>query len=148
MNFFNQSMAIALSLMFVVFSCLVSGQNTSVVQIWGSVTDPSGAAIPGAAVTAIQTDTGLTRSTTSAADGAYLLPNLPLGPYRLEVSASGFQTYGRSGIILQVNSNPQINVALNIGSVTEAVEVVANAALVESQNSSVSQVIDQQRVVD
>src|SRR5437899_11916402 len=102
MRLSNRPRAITLFLMLVAFSRFISVQNTSVVQISGSVTDPSGAAISGAAITAIQTNTGLTRSTTSAADGAYLLPNLPLGPYRLEVSASGFQTYGRSGIILQV----------------------------------------------
>src|SRR5262245_54228034 len=124
----------------------LSGQNT--VQISGDVVDPSGAAIPGATINATQVDTGLTRSAISGPDGAYVLPNLPVGPYRLEVSAKGFQTHARTGIVLQVNSNPQINVTLNVGSVAEAVEVVANATLVESQNSSISQVIDQQRVVD
>src|SRR5262245_14376115 len=130
------------------FLGVTTAQNTAVVQISGTVADPSGAAIPGAAVNAIQTDTGFNRSTVTGADGSYLLANLPLGPYRLEISASGFQAHIRSGITLQVNSNPQINVVLNVGAVAEAVEVVGNAALVESQNSSVSQVIDQQRVVD
>src|SRR5262245_49593175 len=104
------------------------GQNT--VQISGAIIDPSGAAIPGATINATQLDTSLTTSTTSGSDGAYLLLNLPVGPYRLEVSANGFQTHARTGIVLQVNSNPQINVTLNVGSVAEAVEVVANAALV------------------
>ncbi|MBZ5607639.1 MAG: carboxypeptidase regulatory-like domain-containing protein [Acidobacteriia bacterium] len=132
----------------IVFCSMALAQNTSVVQISGVVTDPSGAAVPGATIKATQTDTGFNRSAVSASDGSYLLPNLPLGPYRLEVSANGFQAYARTGIVLQVNSNPQINVALNVGPVTEAVQVKANAALVESQNSSVAQVIDQQRVVD
>ena len=124
----------------------IHGQNT--VQISGTVMDPSGAAIPGATINATQIDTKLTTSATSGPDGVYRLPNLPVGPYRLDVSANGFQPQARTGIILQVNSNPQINVTLNVGTLAEAVEVVANAALVESQNSSISQVIDQQRVVD
>lgn len=127
---------------------LAFGQNMSVVQISGTVTDPSGAQLPRATVKAIQTETGFTQTSVTSELGTYLLPNLPVGPYRLEVAATGFQTHVRTGIILQVNTNPQINVAMTLGSVAEAVEVSANASLVEAQNSSVSQVIDRQRVVD
>jgi hypothetical protein len=70
-------------------------------QLNGRVADESGAALPGATVTATQTDTGFTRSVTTDAAGAYTLPNLPLGPYRLEVTLSGFRSFVQTGITLQ-----------------------------------------------
>ena len=124
------------------------GQATSGVQISGVVTDSNGGVIAGARVKATQTDTGLVRSVTAESDGAYLLPSLPIGPYRLEVAADGFRTHVQTGIVLQVNTNPVVNVTLQVGSLTQEVEVTADATMVESQSNSVSQVIDQRRVVD
>ena len=74
-------------------------------QISGTVTDGSGAVLPGVEVTATQTATGLTRNTISNETGSYVLPNLPLGPYRLEAALNGFRTFVQSGIVLQVNSS-------------------------------------------
>jgi hypothetical protein len=90
----------------------------------------------------------LARVTLSDPDGTYLLTNLPVGPYRLEVEVSGFQTYVQTGIILQVNDSPIINVTLKVGQVTQHVEVSAGAAMVQTQATSVSQVIDERSVVD
>src|SRR5438309_515081 len=110
-------------------------------QISGSIQDQSGAALPGAEITATQTDTGISRKTISNETGYYALPNLPLGPYRLEGSLPGFRTFVRTGIILQVNNNPTINITLEVGQVTEQVEVQANASLVETRNVSIGQVM-------
>src|ERR1035438_9945124 len=88
------------------FVCLASvlwGQGTS--QIQGVVLDSTGAAVPGATVKATQTGTGAVRNTTSGADGAYLLTNLPIGPYRVEVAKQGFATFVQTGITLLVNSS-------------------------------------------
>jgi Carboxypeptidase regulatory-like domain len=123
-------------------------QATAVVQITGSVADASGGAVSGAKVTATQTSTGFSRETTSGADGSYLLSNLPIGPYRLEANAAGFKSYTRDGIVLQVNTNPTINVVLEVGALTQSVEVRAAAEMAETQTSGISQVIDQRRVVD
>jgi hypothetical protein len=123
-------------------------QATAVVQISGSVADASGGAVAGAKVTATQTSTGFSRETTSATDGGYVLSNLPIGPYRLEASAPGFKSYAREGIVLQVNTNPTVNVALEVGALTQSVEVRAAAEMAETQTSGLSQVIDQRRVVD
>jgi hypothetical protein len=125
-----------------------AGLVAQTVQINGAVRDASGLAVAGAEVTVTQTDTGLTRSTPSAADGAYLLPSLPIGPYRLEVKQTGFATYVQSGIILQVDTNPTIDIVLKVGSVSEQVLVEAAAAMVETQSTGVGQVINQQQVVD
>src|SRR5206468_8934104 len=78
-------------------------------QISGAVQDQSGAVLPGVEVTATQTSTGVSRATVTNETGYYALPNLPLGPYRLEASLPGFRTYVQTGIVLQVNSNPTIN---------------------------------------
>ncbi len=124
------------------------GQAVASAQISGLVADPSGAAVPGAKITATQTETGLVRTVPSGLDGTYVLPNLPVGPYKLEVQVSGFQTYVQTGIHLQVSDNPTINVTLRVGQVTQQVEVTANANMVQTQATSVSQVIDQRRIVD
>src|SRR5690242_746052 len=114
---------------------LIWGQGTS--QIQGTVVDSSGSAVPDATVKVTQTDTGAVRSVMSDASGVYVLPNLPIGPYRLEVSKMGFTTYVQSGIVLQVATQPQVDVRLNVGAVTETVQVEANAALVDTQGTSV-----------
>ena len=121
------------------------GQGVS--QISGTVQDSSGLAIPGAEVRATQTDTGVTRTAVSAADGGYLLPSLPIGPYRLEVSKQGFTSYVQSGITLQVATNPTIDISLKVGAVSEQVQVEASAAMVETQSTGVGQIVDQQRHV-
>ena len=71
-------------------------------QLSGVVRDSSGLAIPGAEVTATKTDTGAVRTVFTGVDGAYALPNLPIGPYQLKVVLQGFNTYVRDGIVLQV----------------------------------------------
>jgi len=126
----------------------VNGQAVANAEIHGSVTDPSGAVVPGAMVRAVQTDTGQNLRTVTGSDGSYVLTNLPVGPYRLEVNSPSFSTYIQSGITLQVGNNVQINVALQVGAVTQDVKVTADAAMVETQDTSVSQVIDQRRIID
>ncbi len=117
-------------------------------QISGAVQDPSGAVLPGAEITAAQTDTGVSRTTISNETGYYTLPNLPLGPYKLEVSLPGFRAFVQTGIVLQVGSNVTLNVVLQVGQVSEQVEVQANAALVETRNVSVGQVMESARIVE
>jgi hypothetical protein len=117
-------------------------------QISGSVRDQSGAVLPGVEVTATQTETGITRMTISNETGSYVLPNLAIGPYRLEVALPGFRTYVQTGIVLQVNSNPVINVTLEVGQVSEQVEVQANASLVETRSAGVGAVIENERILE
>jgi hypothetical protein len=117
-------------------------------QISGTVRDQSGAVLPGVEVTATQTDTGIARNTVTNETGLFVLSNLPLGPYKLEAALTGFRTFVQTGIVLQVNSNPVINPTLEVGQVSEQVEVQANAALVETRNVGVGQVIEQQRILE
>jgi hypothetical protein len=139
----------ALVLGFVFLLCAnrtASAQATA--QVSGTVVDPSGAFVPGADVKITNTDTSATRTTQSNKDGAFNFPQLAIGPYRLEVSKQGFQTFAQSGIVLQVNTNPTIAVTLQVGSVAQTVEVTANAAMVETQSNSVGAVIEPEQVVD
>src|SRR6266850_277181 len=117
-------------------------------QISGSVQDQSGAVLPGVEVTATQTATGISRMTVTNETGYYVLPNLPLCPYRLEAALPGFRMFVQTGIVLQVNSNPTINIALQVGQVTEQVEVQANAALVDTRSLSVGQVMETARIME
>jgi hypothetical protein len=131
--------------LFVLGTCLW-GQATS--QIQGIVLDPAGAAVPGAEIKATQTDTGVLRTTTSGNDGTYALANLAIGPYRVEVTKPGFSTYVQTGIVLQVASNPTLNVSLKVGSVSESVQVEANTTQVETQSTSIGAVIENKRILD
>ena len=129
-------------------SSLAFGQATAFSQISGVVQDSTGLPISGAQVQVTQTDTSLIRSVTTGSDGIYTLPNLPVGPYRLRVTKEGFTSFVQTGIVLEVNTNPEINVTLMVGSVQQQIEVQANAAMVESQTTSIGQVIEQRQVVD
>jgi hypothetical protein len=104
---------VALGLLFT--SAAVWAQTS---QINGSIKDSSGLAIPGAAIKATQTATGVVRNTISGADGGYVLPNLPIGPYLVEVTKEGFSKYAQTGIVLQVDTNPTVDVSMKVGAVS------------------------------
>ena len=121
-------------------------QNTA--QIQGIVQDATGSAVPGAQVRVTQTETGTVRTATTGLDGGYVLANLPVGPYRLEVSKEGFSTYLQTGIVLQVATSPTVDVQMKIGAVSEQVQVEANAALVEAQATGVGTVMENRRILE
>ena len=130
----------------IVLSISLFAQGRS--QINGTILDASGAAIPGASVKVTNTDTALVRTIESASDGTYAVPDLPVGPYRVDVSKQGFATAVQTGIVLQVVSNPTVNVTLKVGNVSEQVSVEANAALVETQATGVGTVMENQRILE
>ena len=117
-------------------------------QIQGTVTDETGSAVSGATVEAVQTESGLHRIVTSGADGGYNLPSLPVGPYTLKVTAAGFSTYDQSGIVIQVGNELRVDVKLQVGGVSQTVQVSAAASMVQTEDQSISQVVDRQRTVD
>ena len=117
----------------VLLPSLVAAQATA--SLSGRVTDESGGVLPGVTVTVTQTDTGLSRSVVTEATGEWLVPNLPTGPYRLEVALQGFRTYVQTGLGLQVAANPTINVVLGVGNLEETVSVEASAPLVETPHT-------------
>jgi len=117
-------------------------------QISGTARDQSGAVLPGVEIRATQAETGITRTAVTNETGAYVLPNLAIGPYKVEASLPGFRTFAQTGIVLQVESNRVINLILEVGQVAETVEVQANAALVETRSTSVGQVVENTRILE
>ena len=117
-------------------------------QLSGTVRDDSGAVLPGVTVTVTQTDTGFTRTVVTNETGGYVLPNLPLGPYRLEISLQGFRTYVQTGIVLQVGSSPVINAVLGVGELAETVTVEAATPLVDVESAGISEVVENERIVE
>jgi hypothetical protein len=90
----------------VVVLCANAAMAQATAQLTGTVKDSSGGVLPGANVTATQTETGFKREAFSDTDGAFSFPGIPVGPYSLQVALQGFRTSIQTGIILQVNSNP------------------------------------------
>ncbi|MBI3693574.1 MAG: TonB-dependent receptor [Acidobacteria bacterium] len=121
--------------------------QVSTAAIVGTIRDASAAAVPGAVVTAVNVQTGLTQNRQSGVDGAYSIPLLPVGQYRLEVHKTGFQRHLRDGITLAVNDRLTLDVTLEVGSVAEQVTVTGAAPLVEAQSGALRGGVDQQRMV-
>ena len=116
-------------------------------QIQGIVSDPTGTAVADAIIEADQTDTGLRRIVISGADGGYIIPSLPVGPYQLIVSKTGFETYRRSGIVIEAGNNLHIDTVFRVGDVSQIVQVNSDASMVQTEDQSISQVIDKQLIV-
>src|SRR5712691_3433058 len=136
-------------LLFSMLSCTaVWAQAVSTAQISGTVRDQSGAVLPGVTVNATLTSTGAQRNTVTNETGFYTLTNLPIGPYMLEVTLPGFRTYVQTGIVLQVDSSPTVNAVLALGQVREQIEVQADATMLETRNTGVGTVLDNQRVLE
>src|SRR5687767_3598497 len=117
-------------------------------QLNGRIADESGAVLPGVTVTATQTATGFVRSVVTDDTGSYVMPNLPTGPYRLEVALQGFRTYVQTGIVLQVGGTPTINAVLGVGSLEETVSVEAAAPLVDVRSAGISTVVDNEAILE
>jgi Carboxypeptidase regulatory-like domain/TonB dependent receptor-like, beta-barrel len=126
----------------------VGAQGGATAQITGLVRDQSAGVLPGADVTVTQTDTGFKRTVVSDSDGAFSFPNIPIGPYRLEVMLQGFRSYVQTGIVLQVNSSPAINVTLALGQVAETVTVQGESPLIDTGKMGVGQVLDNRKILD
>jgi len=117
-------------------------------SIRGSVEDPSGAVVQSASVTARQTETGLTRTATTDHTGAYVLLELPVGHYELQVEAKGFQKYVQQGIILSVNETAPVPVHLAVGAESQVLEVNADAQLIQGTVTSLGKTVTEREVLD
>ena len=113
----------------------------STATVSGSVTDQTGAVIPNATVTLTQTDTNFTRASVTKADGTYREEFLPVGPYKVTIAAPGFKTLERTGIVLSVMQNAELNLQLEIGATTESVNVTADIPLVNLGNSTLGSTV-------
>ena len=123
-----------------------AGAQSTTGTITGTVSDITGAVLPGVDVTVTNEGTNLTRNLVTNESGLYTAPQLPIGLYRVEAQLPGFQTAVQSGIQLRVDQRARIDLALEIGQVSQIIEVTAEAPLIQSEDSSIGTVIDQQKV--
>ena len=114
----------------------------------GMVRDPTGAVISGARVQVTNTATNAAIELTTDSGGRFLAPSLPPGPYEITVQAAGFKKLQRSGIVLDVNQALSLELALELGTATETVEVVAAAALLDSTTSEMGLVVDNRSIIN
>ena len=117
-------------------------------SIRGTVADPTGATVQGASVRATQAETGLNRTSMTDKSGEYVLLELPVGHYRLQVEGKGFQTYIQQGIILDVNETATIPVRLTVGAETQHVDVQADAQLIQATVTSLGKTVSEREVLD
>ena len=122
--------------------------QTTTGSIVGTVTDPSHAAVANATVTITNVDTGITTRTVSDSSGNYVVTPLPVGHYSVTVEAPGFKKSVNSGITLNVQDRIAVNVALEVGQVSETVEVTGAAPKLETDTSYLGQVVDSRQIMD
>ncbi|HJT89498.1 MAG TPA: carboxypeptidase-like regulatory domain-containing protein, partial [Bryobacteraceae bacterium] len=109
--------------------------------ITGTITDTTGAVVPGATIDAKNTGTGITRSTESDNQGRYSLADLAIGAYDVQASKMGFRTLVKKNITLTVGAAPVADFQLPVGSATETVNVEADVSQVETESSTVSSLV-------
>jgi hypothetical protein len=135
---------IALFLSFALPLAAQQGRGT----ILGTVTDPSGAAVPGVKVLVVNTGTNFFFEAETSPDGFYTTPAIPVGSYSVSAESKGFKKTVRTGITLQVDQRAQVNVTMELGSVSESVEVNAQAELVDTATGTLGKVIENRRVTE
>ena len=126
---------------------LAWGQQVTA-AITGKITDPSGASVADAKITATDVERGTVWPTSTNADGNYNLPRLPIGSYNVKVEREGFQAAQRSGVVLQLNDIARLDFQLQVGSISQSVEVTSAAPLLQTQATQLGQVIDSRTNVD
>ena len=141
----RRSLTVALSVAFVLSTCsFLQGQSTYG-AVTGSVTDPSGAAITDAKVTLTNLGTAETRTQPTNADGLYSFVNLIPGNYKIDVEKPGFKHITRTPVVVEVQQSAKIDVTLPIGQANETVEVTSETPLLQSETSSLGQVVEQRK---
>lgn len=135
------------------FLCMVpcltpqAGAQSVYAAIHGTVTDSSGAVIPGARVTTTNTSTNIASSQTTDGKGYFIFPQLAVGgPYTVKIDKQGFQSFLASGITLQVNDNHDVDAALTAGSVAQTVQVNANALQVDTSDTQLKATVTSQQI--
>jgi outer membrane receptor protein involved in Fe transport len=138
----------ALCVLVAMLASLNAAAQQITASIRGTVVDSSGAVVEGASVSAMQTETGLTRTAVTDHAGAYIILELPVGHYALQAEAKGFQKYVQQGITLSVNETAAIPVHLAVGSEAQQVEVNADAELIQGTVSSLGQTVMEREILD
>lgn len=134
----------------VIVSCLctVRLHAQAIASVVGTVHDSTGAVVPGASVTALNMDTGFSRTAMTNSQGSYEITSVPTGPYTLTAVLVGFKQSQVPNIILQVEQKALIDITLTAGAVTQTVKVTEAPTLIQTESSSLGQVINHQQIID
>ena len=137
-------------LLLALFLFVTSGLRAQVVNatLTGTVKDSSGAVIAGARVVATNLGTNLTHETVTDTQGNYRLPSLVPGQYKLQADLQGFKTSLISGITLQVAQQARVDVELQVGEVTQTLDVVGTAPVIDTESPTIGSVVDQKKMVE
>jgi hypothetical protein len=140
---YSRCLAISLPLLYAIAA---NAQFTGTIS--GFVTDPTGAAVPDATVTATLIAQQIVRTAASNAEGHYVFNAMPPGEYRITAEKTGFQQLVQSSVILATNQNVRVDLSMRLGQVSETVEVTASAPLVDTKSPALASLVDDRRVVD
>ncbi|MEX2263189.1 MAG: carboxypeptidase-like regulatory domain-containing protein, partial [Bryobacteraceae bacterium] len=127
--------------------CLIAAAQSERGNITGIVTDPTGAAVAAAELSIIHRDTNATTRAVSTATGEYNVPNLLPGVYRVEITATGFKRFVQQNVVVAAATTVRIDVPLQLGQVTEQIEVSAAVTTIQTDNAKVSSQV-QNKLVD
>jgi hypothetical protein len=137
-----QSLVCAFS--FLLLASLACAQSTGAIQ--GTVTDPSGAAVPNASVTIREPNQGVDRTQTTDSAGLYYVPSLPVGTYSIEVKAPGLATTEAKGVVVEVGATAKVDLSLTVASSTQVVEIQGAAAMADTTTASLTSVVNERAV--
>jgi hypothetical protein len=141
----SMSFAVSFVLILLFSSYAVRADVTG--SISGVVRDRSQGAIAGVRITVTNTQNNFRQETTSAADGSYRFLALPAGTYQLTATSAGFQEFNTTDVVVKVNDQLQIDITLQVGSVTEKVTIAANAVQVQTESTQLGDVIDSKKML-
>jgi hypothetical protein len=141
MNFTHTLRKLLLALLFTAFAAGTASAQQTTATMFGTVTDSTGAAVPNATIVLTQTDTNFTRTFTTKGDGTYREEFLPVGPYKVKVTATNFKTLDRTGIVLAITQNAELNFPLEAGGGSETVEVTGDVPLVNLGSATLGRTV-------
>jgi hypothetical protein len=144
----RRCMYVLLCVSLALFSAKGFAQIAGTGSIQGTVSDSTGAVLPNATVTAVNTATQVTHTATSGSTGLYSFPNLDIGTYTIAVKAQGFEQYSQTNIVLEVGSSIAVNVAMTVGAEDQKIEVQASGLALQTEDASFKQTIDQKTVTE
>jgi hypothetical protein len=142
----SRTVVVSLLLVFATAGSAFGQAGTAVIT--GSVTDPTGAAVVGAKIEVRDPLTGFVRGTVTNETGNYNLPGLRPSTYEITMEAAGFRRYHQPGFRLEVGQSARVDVGLEVGQMSEQIEVRGAAQLLSSEHATVGSVIDQRKILD
>src|SRR5580704_6659301 len=142
------SFALAITLIYSLIAAVSGHAQVTGATLSGTITDPSGAVIAGAQVSARNTATGSTKDATTDSAGFYTIPDLPAGPYEVKVTAKGFTTAVESNLGLAVGAQQSLNIPMKVGETSQTVEVSEAAPQIDLTSSTLTGQVESQTVLD